>query len=280
MDDTGQIGNYEEDPSTPGAYRLQDVTGIPGNTYHIKVLTQGKSYESLPEKMPTNPGELSTGFEFEQQEYTDAEGIVVTDRFINIYSNSTVPQQEEDPYLRWSIEEAFLLSPTDFPDPFGYVPPPCFIVQNADPQRVTLLDGTKFQSASIENLLIGSRLVDWTFLERHYFTTYQTSMTREAYDYWNKVRILVNQVGSIFDTPPAKVKGNVFNINNPGEVVSGYVEVVNQTYDRFYVLRQHLPFNLVVIECTYDGRNLDEYPGRCLDCLSARNSSHQRPSWF
>ena len=61
-------------------------------------------------------------------------------------------------------------------------------------------------------------------------------MTRDAIEYWRKVNILANQVGSIFDTPPAEINGNIKNLNNQDEKVYGYFQTVNETYHRIYII--------------------------------------------
>ncbi len=280
-DDQNQSASYYEDPNNPGTYILPDMQGVPGRTYTLQInLPDGAVYQSAPERIPATSGQVTTRYEFIQEEYTDAEGIVSLEWFIKIYANSQLPVAEVPAYLKWSVEEVFLLSPTDFPDPFGHIPPPCFIAQNADPQRIALFDGDKLQSTSIENLLVGSRVIDWTFQEKHYFTTYQTSLTKEAYEYWRKVNILANQVGSIFDTPPATITGNILNVNRPSEKALGYFQATNQVYDRFVIYQDNLPYRLLTSTCTYDGRVFSLYPQRCLDCTSVRNSSYNRPEWF
>lgn len=281
LDDNNGSSVYNEDPNKPGIYTLPDIQGIPGRTYTVQITVPGGAvYESAPERIPEASGQLTTRYEFVQEEYTDLEGIVSLEWFMKLYANAQLPVTEVPAHLRWSVEEVFLLSPTDFPDPFGNIPPPCFIMQNADPQRVSLFDGVKLQATSIENFLVGSRVIDWTFLEKHYFTTYQTSLTPDAYEYWRKVNILANQVGSIFDTPPATITGNIRNLNKPSEKVLGYFQAVNQTYDRFVIYPDDLPFRLLTTTCTFDNRSFEEYPQRCLDCTSVRNSSYDRPDWF
>ncbi|MDH4298835.1 MAG: DUF4249 domain-containing protein [Cyclobacteriaceae bacterium] len=282
IDDAGGYSYYEEDYSNPGSYLLANTAGIPGRVYYIQITTpNGAVFESVAERMPDAAGQITTHHEFLLEEYTDLEGTVLTDQFIKIYTNSSLPTNIGESYLKWGIEEAFLLTPTDFPDPFGVVPPPCFIVQNADPQRIPLFNSESLNTQTIDNLLIGSRIVDWSFLEKHYFTTYQTSMTKEAYEYWEKVNILANQVGSIFDTPPAAINGNVFGVSNSSIKALGYFQAVNQTYDRFYTHVNDLPFQLTSTTCTYGPyRSYESYPYRCLDCPSVRNSSYKRPSWF
>lgn len=281
-DDQNQSASYYEDQTKPGNYILPDVQGVPGRTYTLQITTpNGAVYQSAPERIPDTSGELTTQYEFVQEEYTDAEGIVSLEWFIKIYANSQLPVTEAPAYLKWGVEEVFLLSPTDFPDPFGNIPPPCFIVQNADPQRISLFDGDKLKTTSIENHLVGSRVIDWTFQEKHYFTTYQTSLTKEAYEYWRKVNVLANQVGSIFDTPPALITGNIVSLNKPSERVLGYFQATNQAYDRFVIYQDDLPYRLLTSTCTFDlTRSFESYPQRCLDCTSVRNSSYNRPDWF
>lgn len=281
IDDANQSFQYTENYDIPGTYTLPDVAGVPGRTYHLQIAApNGQIYESEPEKIPESPGQLTTYYEIVEEEYTDAEGIVSLEHFIKVYTHSTLPVSEDPSYMKWNVEEAFLLSPTDFPDPFGNIPPPCFIVQSADPQRIALFDGSKLNTTSIEGLLVCSRVTDWTFQEKHYFTTYQTTMTKEAYEYWRKVNILANQVGSIFDTPPAEITGNFRNVNKPSEKVLGYFQASNQNYHRFAIYPQDLPFPLITSTCTFDNRYFLDYPQRCLDCLSLRNSTYVRPDWF
>lgn len=281
LSDAGQSYRYTEDFSNPGMYFLPDISGEPLKPYQIQVITpSGEIYESEPEKMPEQAGQVTTSYEFVREEFTDLEGTVSNQPFIKIYLNSTLPAGLQTSYVKWNVIESFLLSPTDFPDISGFVPPPCFVVQDADPQRVVLFNGEDVKTNTVENLLGVSRIIDWTFLEKHYFTTYQSSLTKEAYEYWRKVNILANQVGSIFDTPPAEIKGNIYNINNRDEKVYGYFQATNESFDRFYLLQEDLGFPLLVSTCTYNDRDFQNYPSRCLDCLSVRNSSYRRPSWF
>ena len=244
-------------------------------------LLDGKVYESTPEKIQVNQSSLSTAYETLNEKFTDAEGAVITQPFVKLYANTILPSSTSPTYLRWSVEEAYLLSPTDFPDPFGVIPPPCFIVQNADPQRIVLYNGLEFPTEVINRQLIASRIIDFSFQERHYFTSYQTSLTKEAHEYWRKVNILANQVGSIFDTPPAEITGNIINENNNSEKTVGYFQAVNETYDRFFLLPSFLPFFIGAEVCTFNGSfNPNDYPARCIDCLTLRNSSFTRPEWF
>ncbi len=279
LDNSGQSHFYTEDISRPGMYLLSQFSGITGKTYHLQVkIPSGEVYESQLEKMALSVGKVSTRYEAKYEEFIDSEGTLLNQPFLKVYANAELPASN---YIKWNVWEDFILSPTDFPDPFGFTPPSCFISQNADPQRITLFNGVELKASSTSNLLLSSRLVDYSFYERHYFTTYQSSMTKEAYEYWRQLNILANQTGSIFDAPPAEITGNIYNVNDPNEKVYGYFQAVNQTFDRFYILNGELPFQITWTTCTYlDYRNYSSYPRRCLECLTVRNSTYNRPIWF
>ena len=281
IDDQGNSFRYLEDGQIRGRYLLSSVKGVPGRSYHIEItLLNGRKYSSLRETMPNRAELSSTYFEMVKEETVDMGGAFTTKEFIKIYADSKITS-DKTTFLKWNVQEAFLLSPTDYPDPFGYTPPPCFIVQNADPQRVSQFDGSAISASSIQGQLVASREIDWTFIEKHYFTTYQSSITKEALEYWRKVNILGSQVGSIFDTPPAEITGNIINVNNPSEKTLGYFQVVNQSYNRFVIYQSDLLSPILYGKCDFDGSwNPNHYPGRCIDCLSLLNSSYNRPDWF
>jgi hypothetical protein len=282
LDNMGNSLLYNE--TEEGVYKLFGFEGTPGQTYHIQIaLNDGEVYESIPEKMPEYSAPLTVSYEFVEEITTDADGANLSKRFVKLYAATSLPPAWKDRFVNWTVNEVFLLSPTDFPDPFGSIPPPCFVAQKAEANRIALFDGNKLSTTDIKKQLICSRQVDRTFLEKHYFTTHQSFITKEAHTYWNKVNILANQTGSIFDTPPAQIIGNISNVNEPTEKVWGYFQATNETLNRIYLLPSDFPYTLLFADevCTYSGdRKISDYPTYCLNCLLYKNSSYSRPDWF
>lgn len=266
----------------PGEYILLGFSGVPGMGYKVQVtLDDGRIYESAIEVMPEYAPAVSVTHQFNERVAADLDGDNVSQRFIDLFASTEIPEEWESPYFFWSVDEVYLLSPTDFPDPFGSIPPPCFVYQKIATNKRALYNGSVVNSREIQNLLVHERKVDRTFLERHYLTTYQSSITQKAYEYWSKVNTLAFSRGSIFDTPPAQVKGNFHNIANDDEIVWGYFQATHETFDRFFLLPTDFPYTLLfpTESCTFDGTRWD-YPPYCLNCLSAPNSSYTRPDWF
>lgn len=277
-DDLGNEYLYERS-ATPGTFVLPGFTGIPGRSYHIEVdFFEGGSYRSTPERLPMAGALDDPHYEFENRTYTDGEGTIRAGNFINIITKPTIPTSADPLYLGWSVDEAYIIVPTDFPDPFGYVPPNCYVTQGADPQRLVLYNNRENAMPSDDGLLIASRPVDNSFHTRHYFMTYVSSMTAGAFEYWRKVDVLVNQVGSIFDTPPATITGNIEPVDITAPDVFGYFRAVNEDYHKFFLTRFEIPYPFLPY-CEYDaGKSTSSYPYECLDCIDAPNSSYSQPT--
>ncbi|MFM8349008.1 MAG: DUF4249 family protein [Bacteroidota bacterium] len=279
-DQSGNSYQFFEDPLFPGRYTWGG-TGIPGVQYTLEVvLPDGRIFRSQTETMTTPASPDVVSYEFKVTEYVDFEGAIISEPRVNIFTKPdfTGPKR---PLVRWSVEEAYLLRPTNFPDPFGYQPPDCFVRQPADPQRVTLFDGRVYSGKFPEPLLIATRKIDQSFFYRHYFSVYQSSLTTTAYDYWNKVDILTNQTGSIFDVPPARIIGNISQEGKPNVKALGFFQATGENLSRFYIVQSELPdYAYRPSFCDYDPYRYSPYPEECLNCLTVRNSTLRRPWWF
>jgi len=274
-EDGDSIGAYFESSSRPGKYILHERAGIPGKVYQVQIiLPDQKTYWSAPEKMPADAGTVTSYYEHSREDYVDGEGTLSTKNFLKVYANATLPSAETK-YFRWMVDEVYIIvvsSPPGAP----VTAAPCFVTQPADPQYLVLLDRSNLSVTEVPDKLVAQRLVDETFMYQHYFVTYQSALTREAYDYWSKIDILVSGNGSLFDPPPAKLYGNISGNSEEGTgKVYGYFQATNQTVSRIFTLPQDFPFYLNFRNCQSSFP-----PMRCTDCLSVRNSSHDRPPWF
>lgn len=63
----------------------------------------------------------------------------------------------------------------------------------------------------------------------------QIRLTEEAYRFWETVRNNSTNVGGLFSPEPSEMRGNIVNVDNPDELVLGYVSVSTCTRKKMFV---------------------------------------------
>lgn len=273
---SGGFWSYRE--TKPGRYELNGFNGrVVNSDLHLEISVGNRVYRSQPQRIPEAIGSDELSFSFERtrlDDNPDAAQVVIK-------SEVTLPEQVGEYYLRWIVDEAYFWDLTFFPNVFNTPPPPCIVFGFPDPERIPLINGDLLNRPGGKSTqIVAKRIVDQSFLNRHYFNIRQLSISKDAHDYWRKVRELVNNTGSVFDSPPAPIQGNLYNPNDPDEVVLGYFEVAKAKVSRIYTTFADVPFFLEKI-CEYDpNRRLDQYEPTCLSCNVFPTSQMFYPEWW
>ena len=63
----------------------------------------------------------------------------------------------------------------------------------------------------------------------------QYAISREEYEYWNKLKQTNDETGGIFERQPFSISGNIRNTRNSREAVLGYFQVASVCSQRLYV---------------------------------------------
>ena len=276
LSSSGIFWPYRE--TKPGRYELNGFNGASGNSeLYIQISVGDRVYRSVPQRIPEAIGSDELSFSFErtrQDDNPDAAQVVIR-------SEVTLPEQVGDYYLRWAVDEAYFWDLTFFPNPFNTPPPNCIVFGFPDPERITLINGDLLNRPGGKSTqIVAKRLVDQSFLSRHYFNVRQLSISKDSYEYWRRVRELVNNTGSVFDSPPAPIQGNLINVNDSDEVVLGYFEVAKAKVSRIFTTFADVPFFLEK-GCEYvPSRRRDQYDPKCLSCNVFPNSQMVFPEWW
>lgn len=65
----------------------------------------------------------------------------------------------------------------------------------------------------------------------------QYTLSANAYNFYSRIKKNTEAVGSIFDAQPSDAKGNVKSVDNPSEIVIGYVEISTEAKKRIFIYR-------------------------------------------
>lgn len=68
----------------------------------------------------------------------------------------------------------------------------------------------------------------------------QYGLTKEGYEFYNKIKKNTESLGTIFDAQPSEIKGNIKNSNDEEELVLGYVGVNSVTEKRVFISNKDL----------------------------------------
>jgi len=185
---------------------------------------------------------------------------------LNLYMNET---ELISTYYRWTLEGTY-----EFHSPLSS--DICYIT---DFFTGNFLLG---ESVSINKDLITKQLA---FLESNgskFSLGYSMEVTQytlndEAYNYWKKIDDQQNNVGSVFDAPPAQIIGNLTYVEEIEQPVLGFFEANFITKKRIFIR----PTDFVkepILETSPCG--FDNPPGWCTDCTTIVGSGRDKPSYW
>lgn len=78
----------------------------------------------------------------------------------------------------------------------------------------------------------------------------QYGLSKEAYEFLEKIKKNTEQLGSLFDAQPGELKGNIVCVSNPSEPVIGFVNIGNVTEKRIFISSSQLGgWNFFPVPC-------------------------------
>ena len=154
------------------------------------------------------------------------------------------------------------------------MPKTCYITENLNFDNVVVEASTNVANLFLQKQKILVTEADFRFAFRYCFKVAQQSITAAAYHFWSGVVEEKERSGSILETIPGKIKGNVFNPQDSEEEVLGFFAAAAVDTIELLVLSEAV--GKPRQKCTEFSRFLEI----CTGCLSAPNSSVVKPSCF
>lgn len=279
FDNQGKSENYEE--ITAGLYRLpgRTVWAQPGGTYYLEIqLANGKRYQSKPETIFTGPAMESLSFNVTIEDIVVDEIREVERTFFNLFVNGTVIGRPDETFLRWDVEHVYAVGEIVC-HPLHIIKT-CYITPPINPNALFLLDGSGLSPGASYSEQVVKQNVDYAFGQAASFYVSQRALTKEAFQYWQDVDQIVNNVGNIFDAPPAAIPGNIFSVDDPTEQVLGYFSAFDEQKKLAFIRPSDLGEFRELPFCGLPGLEPEPLPDPCCNCLRLEFSSTLRPSYW
>ena len=278
-DDIGQYEIYEEIESGHFVLPGKFVTPEVGRIYQLEIiLADGTTYHSRPEKIPVAPEIDSLTFNVSIEQQIVDETRELERRFFNLFAQGRISLAPEQTFLRWDVEHVFAVSEITC-GPL-HTPKTCYVKPPINPNLLFLLDGSKLNEGAIFKEQLTRQPMDFAFGQTASFYVSQKAINRAAFQYWNNVDKIVNDIGTIFDAPPAGIPGNMFNVADPGELVLGYFTVYDERKKLALIRAADLGEYAELPFCGIAGFPPDPLPDACCSCTSFEHSSTIRPSYW
>lgn len=240
--------NYPLTETSPGTYVSGSLALNPAEKYRLHITTQdGKEYVS----------------DFEPVRQTvpiDSVSWQRTGDGITLYVSTHDPQTNPG-YYRWDYDETWEFH-SAFESSLYYVKDPSTneVLRAAFRNPDGLVDTTIYKCWRNEhstNITLGSTeklSSDVIYLPFHQvangdqrlsvlysINVKQFSLSKEAYNFYNTLKINTEQLGSIFDPSPTSLPSNLHCVSDPSETVVGYVSVTEEQDKRIFIRHADVP---------------------------------------
>jgi len=268
-DNTGKITFYNE--IGDGVYESPNgFKAEVGKSYSLLIISDdGSNYFSRPElvteappidslivrykKLPTNdPAKFTSGAEVYSR-WKDPSGVKNYHLWLNngTYKIKTFPE-----------DHTIVVNGTTVPDPLDCCAI-CWASEMADYSIHTYSD-INTDGNTVTSLAAFIEDDGGRFYEKYLSRIEQLSISQDAYLFFNLLGNQLSINGDIFDPPPATIRGNIVNLDNPDEQVIGYFFAADVAVDSVYIHREQLDDH--------------QRPLKINDtCLRIRNSTTEQP---
>lgn len=228
--------------------------GKVGQTYQLRFRTpEGQEYESTKETLHGVPEIKKVYQKFDQNGLLDPKGKRVIGSTVDVYIDFDDPQESKNYYLwRWKRYEDQPVCITCQEGQLSGNGGVCVRINSRNPPTYDYLcDKACWEVYYNSDVNIYSdefangRGVQGRLIAKVPYHSYkgalieieQVGVTQEAYLYYKLMSNQNQTTGTLADTPPAPIIGNIVNVTNPNEKVIGYFGAASSRTSRYWVDR-------------------------------------------
>jgi hypothetical protein len=186
----------------PGTYttRPGELVGTPGETYQLAfTLADGRRYRSTPQRMLPTPDLDTLLFRINEA------GALVTEASVSD------PDTTGNVY-RWDLNGTwYYLSESG----------PCYLIDQNALSSLTLKTDRFVNGNTFQQIVRAFPTEDERLTYQYAMDVRMEALTPEVYRFWRTVRLQVENDGTTFSSPPARIPGNVARVDDPTDEALG-----------------------------------------------------------
>lgn len=251
-DNEGQITFLEEGADARGSYFTpSSFRAEIGKSYTLQIQTpEGKVYSSLPERVESVPEIAAISI---NTVTVPVEGETTPRSGVQLVSEINDPADQNNFYF-WRlgpIVHVLEARPDLFTNRETRTPAPkaccftCYRTEVTGNQSLFIAVDDNFNGLTTRIPAAFIEDNSLRFVNRLRADLKQYAVSQEAYRFLRLVKQQAEISGSIFDPPPATIRGNMISLDNPDEVVLGYFMAAGESSKRIYIDKSDLTFNQV-----------------------------------
>ena len=213
-----------------GIYQTPDgFHGEVGKTYVLNIETAvGVHYASLPERIDPVPKMDSIYFEYKRQPSSDS---LDFRSGVDVYGVWQDPPDQSNYYI-WRNSGVYVIE--TFPENYTIPGPPPRVPAPKDCCKICWVSeinadfGISIFKDNNTNGMLNNQFLAFIedngkrFYHRYKISIDHLSISREAYQFFNLLKSQKSINGDIFDPPPATIRGNILNLDDPESNAVGY----------------------------------------------------------
>lgn len=238
----------------PGLYTSPNLNLIMNNEYRLKIKTpDGKEYASEYVVARKTPEIDSIGWK------RDDKGVKIN---VNTHDLS-----DKTRYYKWDYEETWEIR-SNYYSNYKYVGNGVVVDRPTSEQiyncwrtgaSTTILIGNSARLGSdviAQAPLLAVSEGDEKIGIRYSILVRQYALDKPGYEFYDMMKKTTETIGTVFDPQPTEIKGNIKCVNNPGELIVGYITASTITEKRIFISNAQLPNWRFYLDCiSYDVPN-------------------------
>lgn len=229
-DDNG--GHYDLFEVTKGEYMMFE-RGVVGRKYTLHINTSNSSpnrysFQSFPmEMIPVPPVDTIYYQKIARAGEPPYENVIKD--YCQIFIDASDPSGKCRNY-RWDFTETWEFR-LPFDKPKNKI---CWITEESNQINVKSTTGLSQSVVNRHPLHYITNMSD-RLLVLYSMLVDQYSVSEEEYRYWEKIKAVTQDVGSLYDITPAAIPNNIYCLENPAENVLGYFSVSAKATKRIFI---------------------------------------------